>query len=208
AAKQAPHRPGTRRAQGPRARSGDVSIVPRSGSSRGCGGGTAMNSSMMRALKGAIAVLTVVLVARAAAPAHAQSPIAPRYEGVIDLSADGPAAFAVWGAAPHGGRFLCLGEVEFGPGPVPGTVVAEGVAVFAAGNGNVFAGVVAWEVGRVADGILGARMDFSPRAAVEFSDGTTVSSTGGLQGAQTADLVPQKLGGGVVIILLILKTIL
>jgi hypothetical protein len=129
--------------------------------------------------KAVTALVVVVLFARSITPAYAESPVLlKKFEGAIDLSAEGAMPFALHGTASHLGQFTCLGEVEFRPGPDEGTLVGDGVAAFTAANGDLLVGVVTWEVGPEADGFRTTRLHFSWRDSVQFSDGTVVSSTG------------------------------
>jgi hypothetical protein len=94
----------------------------------------------------------------------------------IAISADATSSFAFDGTASHLGRFRCYSEIEFVPGDQEGTLDGRGVAVFAAANGDLIVGIVTCEVD--ADGT--GQMRVSWRDAVEFGDGTIVSSKGHL----------------------------
>jgi hypothetical protein len=110
----------------------------------------------------------------------AESPVSlHNFEGTVDLFADGSIkAFALTGNASHLGNFRAYGEVAFNPGPAPGSLVGEGVAVFQSANGDLLVGVVSWDI----DPFVNARADtgiqFHWRDFVTFSDGTVVASTG------------------------------
>jgi hypothetical protein len=111
--------------------------------------------------------------------AGAESPVKlKKFVGAIDLSAEGPLPFTLSGTASHLGKFTSYGEVQFGPGEEPGSLVGEGVAVFQAANGDLLVGVVSWAVDPANGDFATSRIHFSWRDSVTFSDGTIVSNTG------------------------------
>src|SRR2546427_76195 len=126
--------------------------------------------------KAVTAVVVVVLFARSTAPANAESPVQlKKFEGAIDLQAPGPLPFVLTGNASRRGKFPSYGEVDFGPGPEPGSLVGEGGAVFEAANGDLLVGAVSWEVAAGSGDFRTSRIHFSWRDAVTFSDGTVVA---------------------------------
>jgi len=124
----------------------------------------------------------VVLVAfqfRYGVPAFAESPVKMKnFQGTVDILADGPVPFTLEGTASHLGKFQAEGEVEFGPGDEPGSLLGVGVVVFHAANGDLLVGDVTWDVDPTLDGLALASIHFKWRDSVEFSDGTIVSNTG------------------------------
>jgi hypothetical protein len=88
-----------------------------------------MKRHVIRGRKAVTAVIVVVLFARSAAPAYAESPVQlKKFEGAIDLQAPGPLPFVLSGEASHLGQFTSYGEVEFVPGPDPGSLIGEGAS--------------------------------------------------------------------------------
>jgi hypothetical protein len=101
------------------------------------------------------------------------------WEGTIDFVEDGVSTFTLDGTASHLGNFTAHGEVVFVPGQQPGTLVGDGVVVFQAADGDLLAGVVTWDVGaQDQNGLSSGGLHFHWRDSVQFSDGTTVNSTG------------------------------
>ncbi len=121
----------------------------------------------------------VALFACSSTHALAQSAVKlQKFEGAIDVSALGPTPFTLHGTASHLGRFTAHGEVEFLPGDEEGTLVGDGVVVFEAANGDLLVGVATWELDAEVNGLHTAHTHCSWRDSVEFSDGSTVFSTG------------------------------
>jgi hypothetical protein len=134
---------------------------------------------MRRARRSAllVALLSFSLVVPRAA--LAKSPVKlTKFEGAIDLEADGPMAFTLTGTASHLGKFTSYGEVEFVPSEKMGSVVGAGPVVFRAANGDLLVGVVTWELNAGTGEFRTAHMHIGWRDAVEFSDGTVVTNTG------------------------------
>jgi hypothetical protein len=124
-------------------------------------------------------LIVMTLVAGLPRTAAGQSPVKlQKWQGAIDLTAEGPAPFSLQGTASHLGKFTAYGEVEFVPGELEGTLVGEGVVVFEAANGDLLVGVVMWDVDPAEDEFATSHIHFSWRDSVEFSDGAIVSSTG------------------------------
>jgi hypothetical protein len=124
-------------------------------------------------------LLLVMIAILAAASIYPQSALAAPVvklsgEGFLELSTSGPSPFVLEGTASHLGKYICSGEVVFGPGPEDGSLEGEGVAVIRAANGDLIVGVVIWYITADGDG----HVEFSWRDSVELSDGTVVSSTG------------------------------
>lgn len=112
-----------------------------------------------------------------------------KFSGVVVGPDNGINSLFLEGKAPHIGRFVALGEVEFVPGEIEGSLVGQGVAVFVAADGDLLVGVVAWEMGAEVDGVAISHFQFHWRDSVEFSDGTTVSTTGRFVDNKPAGLV-------------------
>ena len=124
-----------------------------------------------------VALLTLSLICPRSA--LAKSPVKlTKFEGAIDLWAEGPMPFTLSGTASHVGKFKSYGEVVFAPGEEAGTLVGTGPVVLEAANGDLLVGVVTWEVSAADGDFRAAHMHFSWRDAVEFSDGTVVANTG------------------------------
>jgi hypothetical protein len=91
-------------------------------------------------------VVLVAFMAHLATPAFAKSPVKmKKFQGAIDLSAEGPLPFVLEGTASHLGVFEAEGEVEFFPGEEQGTLIGQGVVVFEAANGDLLVGAVTWK---------------------------------------------------------------
>ena len=106
--------------------------------------------------------------------ANAQSIITRDGTAAIHLATQGNSTFVVAGTAPHFGKYRGYGEVALQPGDEEGSMVGVGVAVVEAADGDLLVAVVALQIN--ADG--SSQIRFSWRDSVEFSDGTTVSTTG------------------------------
>jgi hypothetical protein len=100
------------------------------------------------------------------------------WRGAIDLSGTPITPFTIEGTASHLGEFSCHGEVAFLTGPVEGSLVGQGIAVFEAANGDLLVGVLTWDVVPAVDDFSMSRMHFSWRDFVELRDGTIVPSSG------------------------------
>jgi hypothetical protein len=138
-----------------------------------------MKRFMIRSRKLISMVVLVAFLFRSGVPAYAESPVKMKnFRGTVDILADGPVPFALEGTASHLGNFQAQGEVEFGPGEEPGSLLGEGVVVFHAANGDLLVGVVTWDVDPTVDGLAQATIHFKWSDSVEFSDGTIVSNTG------------------------------
>lgn len=101
-----------------------------------------------------------------------------KFQGAIDLSAEGPMPFVLAGTASHLGKFQCQGEVVFAPGEAPGTLYGEGVAVFEAANGDLLVANVQWDVAEGEGEFRTSAIHFSWSDSVQFSNGDVVYSTG------------------------------
>jgi hypothetical protein len=140
---------------------------------------------MKRSLVPSRTTVTIIVLAafvvRCVTPVYADKSAVKlqNWEGTIDFNDGGVSTFTLDGTASHLGNFSAHGEVEFVPGQQPGTLVGEGVVVFQAANGDLLAGIVTWDVGgQDQNGLSSAGLHFSWRDSVQFSDGTTVASTG------------------------------
>jgi len=133
-----------------------------------------------RLMRQAVTLLAMLTLSQALpGTAFAKSPVKlQKFEGAIDLTAQGPLPFVLNGEASHLGQFTSYGEVEFVPGPDPGSMVGEGVAVFQAANGDLLVGVVSWQVAAGTGDFRTSQIHFSWRDSVTFSDGTVVVNTG------------------------------
>jgi len=110
--------------------------------------------------------------------------------------------FELAGTASHLGRFSAHGEVEFLPIEGDDLLVGAGPVVFHADNGDQLVGVATWDVGAQSDGYRGARLHFSWRDAVTFSDGTTLTSTGRFATSRPTGLVVIAIIGVLIALLL------
>jgi hypothetical protein len=106
--------------------------------------------------------------------ASAQSAVKLSGGGAIDISTEGTSLFSLSGTASHLGKYTCHGEIAFVPGATAGSMNGTGVAVFEAANGDLLVGIVTLELDPNGNG----RLAFSWRDSVEFSDETTVYTTG------------------------------
>jgi hypothetical protein len=107
-----------------------------------------------------VALLTLSLILPPSA--LAKSPVKmTKFEGAIDLSAQGPMPFTISGTASHVGKFTSYGEVVFAPGEEPGTLVGTGPVVLEAANGDLLVGVVTWEVNAADGDFRAAHVHFS-----------------------------------------------
>jgi hypothetical protein len=124
-------------------------------------------------------IVVLAFLVRCSIPVYAQSPVKmKKFQGTIDLSADGVSTFTLEGSASHLGQFTCQGEVEFVAGEDEDTFVGEGVAIFTAANGDQLAARVTWEVQAEDGDFRTTRIHFSWADLVRFSDGTQWHSTG------------------------------
>jgi hypothetical protein len=129
----------------------------------------------------AVLALVAFVFATHATPLHAGKSAVKlqKWEGSVDVTAEGPTPFTLAGVASHLGRFTATGEVEFFEGDDDGSLVGEGVVVFESANGDLLVGHARWDVTAPdADGLAGSSIHFSWADSVEFSDGEVVSSTG------------------------------
>jgi hypothetical protein len=149
-----------------------------------------MKRLMYRARRSALLLALLSLSLVFPRQAEAQSAVKlQKFEGAIDLEADGPMPFTLSGNASHLGKFTSYGEVTFVPGERPGTLVGTGPVVLEAANGDLLVGVVTWEVNAGSGDFRTAHMHFSWRDAVEFDDGTVVTNTGRFVEDRPAGLV-------------------
>jgi hypothetical protein len=122
--------------------------------------------------------------------AFAESPVQlQKFVGALDVHAIAPMPFVLSGEASHLGKFTAYGEVEFIPGPQPGTRVGQGVAIFQAANGDLLVGVVSWEIDPAVNGLATSGIRFSWRDSVTFDDGTVVTNTGRFVNSRPPGLV-------------------
>lgn len=111
-------------------------------------------------------------------PVAAESPVKMKnFLGTIDPTAGSVTPFTLSGTASHLGSFNAHGEVEFGPGEEPGSLLGSGVVVFEAANGDLLVGAVAWEID-AGDDFRTSHIHFSWLDSVQFADGTVVTNTG------------------------------
>ena len=135
-------------------------------------------------------VVLVAFLVRNGAPTFAESWVkTKKFQGTVDILAEGPVPFSLEGTASHLGNFQANGEVVFSPGDVPGSLLGEGVVVFTAANGDLLVGVVTWDVDLLSDDLASASIHFSWSDSVEFSDRTIVSTTGHFVKSRPAGLV-------------------
>jgi hypothetical protein len=142
-------------------------------------GGIAVKRFMRRARRSVLLVALFTFSLIFPPSALAKSPVKmTKFEGAIDLSAEGPIPFVLSGEASHLGKFRSYGEVVFEPGEEPGTLVGRGPVVLEAANGDLLVGVVIWKVSARDGDFRAADMHFSWRDEVQFSDTTIVANTG------------------------------
>jgi hypothetical protein len=94
--------------------------------------------------------------------------------GQLDVSGDGPAAYALSGHASHLGKYSAVGEVLFGRVDGDGVVTGQGPVAIRSANGDMLTGIAVWTVHPGGSGVI----RFSWRDEVTFSDGSRVATSG------------------------------
>lgn len=149
-----------------------------------------MKHSVFVARRVVTLVVVAAFIASSVQPAFAVSPVKlNHWSGRLSPSNAGITPFELAGTASHLGRFVANGEVEFLPIGENGSLVGAGPVVFTAANGDLLVGVVTWDVAPEAAGERPARLHFSWRDAVTFSDGTLVANTGRFVSSRPPGLV-------------------
>jgi hypothetical protein len=125
--------------------------------------------------------LLVLLTGFATTPkiVTAKSPVKlKKFTGAVDVLAEGPTPFVLSGTGSHLGQYEAYGEIEFGPGDEPGSLIGQGVAVFEAASGDLLVGVVTWNVDAGDGEFRTSHIHFAWRDFIAFEDGTIVVNTG------------------------------
>jgi len=134
-----------------------------------------MNRSLIPSRRTITIILLIAFTGRFAIPAYGDPAIKlHNWQGTIDTSPDGAAAFTLEGTASQLGAFDAFGEIQLVPGEQEGSLLGQGIVVFTAANGDQLVGITTWDVGPDTIG----QLHFSWRDFVEFSDGTIFASTG------------------------------
>lgn len=99
-------------------------------------------------------------------------------QGATGITTGKVIPFTIQGTEPDIGQYTATGEITFEAGTDAGSLVGTGVATFDTESGDKLVGVVTWDIAAGTSDSRDSSVRFSWRDSVQFSDGTTFSTTG------------------------------